>query len=70
TNYIAENDLPRHPLPAELYPSIGCKPCTRPIQPGENTRAGRWSGRNKTECGLHTEMFNKNRLTDEDFKLR
>jgi len=70
TNYIAENDLPRHPLPADQFPSVGCKPCTRPIQPGESTRAGRWSGRNKTECGLHTEMFNKDRLTDEDFKLR
>ncbi|MBT3713338.1 MAG: phosphoadenylyl-sulfate reductase [Anaerolineae bacterium] len=64
-NYISANNLPRHPLPASRYPSIGCKPCTRAIQVGENERAGRWDGKGKTECGLHTEMFNKDKLTDE-----
>ena len=68
-NHIVEHDLPRHPLPEAQYPSVGCKPCTRPIQPGESDRAGRWSGKGKTECGLHTELFNKDTLTAEDFKL-
>ncbi len=58
-NYISEKNLPRHSMPVSLYPSIGCKPCTRAIQPNENERAGRWTGKGKTECGLHTEMFNK-----------
>jgi phosphoadenosine phosphosulfate reductase len=45
--------LPRHPLVARGYPSIGCAPCTRPVRPGEDTRAGRWPGHAKTECGIH-----------------
>ena len=69
SNYIAENNLPRHPMPNTQYPSIGCKPCTRAIQIGENERAGRWDGKGKTECGLHTEMFNKDGFTGDDFKL-
>ncbi len=67
--YILEHDLPHHPLPADNYPSVGCKPCTRAVQPGEGERAGRWSGKGKTECGLHTDLFNKERLTAADFKL-
>ena len=63
-NYISENDLPRHPMPASRYPSIGCKPCTRAIQPTENERAGRWTGKGKTECGLHTALFDKDRFTE------
>jgi len=51
--YIAAHDLPRHPLTALGYVSIGCAPTTRPIAPGENPRAGRWAGMDKTECGLH-----------------
>ncbi len=51
--YIADNDLPIHPLVDRGYPSIGCWPCTRPVAPGEDPRAGRWSGQSKTECGLH-----------------
>jgi phosphoadenosine phosphosulfate reductase len=47
-------DLPRNPLTDRGYPSIGCWPCTRPVAPGEDRRAGRWSGSDKTECGLHT----------------
>ena len=52
--YLRENDLPYHPLLDQGYTSIGCWPCTRPTRPGESERAGRWSGRGKTECGLHT----------------
>ncbi len=51
--YIEENRLPRHPLVAQGYPSIGCMPCTSPVNPGEDERAGRWKGREKTECGIH-----------------
>ena len=52
-DYLAENNLPRHPLVAKGYASIGCAPCTSPIKPGEDPRAGRWRGSQKTECGIH-----------------
>jgi phosphoadenosine phosphosulfate reductase len=52
--YIHDHDLPYNALHDRGYPSIGCTHCTRSVQPGENARAGRWSGFNKTECGLHT----------------
>jgi phosphoadenosine phosphosulfate reductase len=51
--YIAENRLPRHPLVARGYPSIGCAPCTTPVAPGEDPRAGRWRALGKDECGIH-----------------
>ena len=51
--YIAEAGLPRHPLVAKGFPSIGCLPCTSAVRPGEDERAGRWRGRGKTECGIH-----------------
>ncbi len=51
--YIEENRLPRHPLVSRGYPSIGCAPCTAPVAPGDDPRAGRWRGREKTECGIH-----------------
>jgi phosphoadenosine phosphosulfate reductase len=51
---IVDEDVPYNPLHDQNYPSIGCQPCTRPVQPGEDERAGRWSGSTKTECGLHT----------------
>lgn len=51
--YMIENRLPRHPLVAKGYPSIGCAPCTSPVKPGEDPRAGRWRGSQKTECGIH-----------------
>ena len=51
--YMVENRLPRHPLVAKGYPSIGCAPCTSPVKPGEDPRAGRWRGQDKTECGIH-----------------
>jgi phosphoadenosine phosphosulfate reductase len=52
--YFAEHKLPRHPLEANGYPSIGCAPCTSKVQPGEDPRAGRWRGWDKVECGIHT----------------
>lgn len=51
--YLRAHDLPRHPLVAQGYPSIGCAPCTSPVAPGEDPRAGRWRGQAKTECGIH-----------------
>ncbi|TNF63608.1 MAG: phosphoadenylyl-sulfate reductase, partial [Rhodobacteraceae bacterium] len=51
--YIEENRLPRHPLVAKGYPSIGCAPCTSPVAPGEDPRAGRWRNQDKDECGIH-----------------
>jgi len=55
--YMKQHDLPYHPLYAQGYTSIGCNPltCTRPIQLGEDPRAGRWSGTQKLECGMHLE---------------
>jgi len=52
-DYMANNRLPRHPLVARGYPSIGCAPCTTPVKPGEDPRAGRWRGTAKDECGIH-----------------
>jgi phosphoadenosine phosphosulfate reductase len=51
--YEELEDLPRNPLVARGHFSIGCWPCTRPVAPGEDRRAGRWSGQAKVECGLH-----------------
>jgi phosphoadenosine phosphosulfate reductase len=51
--YIAEHRIPVNPLAELGYGSIGCAPCTRPVAPGEDARAGRWAGRSKTECGIH-----------------
>ena len=54
TGYLDAFALPRHPLVAKGYLSIGCIPCTSPVKPGEDPRAGRWRERAKVECGLHT----------------
>ena len=51
--YMRVHALREHPLVAYGYLSIGCFPCTRPVSPGEDARAGRWSGKAKTECGIH-----------------
>lgn len=51
--YQRDHGLPVHPLAEHGYSSIGCWPCTRPVAEGEDPRAGRWSGADKTECGLH-----------------
>lgn len=52
-NYIREHDVIYNPLHDQNYPSIGCAYCTRQVMPGEDPRAGRWSGHQKIECGLH-----------------
>jgi phosphoadenosine phosphosulfate reductase len=52
-DYIVNNNLPRHPLVAKGYPSLGCAPCTSPVKDGEDERAGRWRGADKVECGIH-----------------
>ncbi|MFL6032018.1 MAG: phosphoadenylyl-sulfate reductase [Rubrobacteraceae bacterium] len=51
--YVRQYDVPLNPLLSMGYRSIGCEPCTRPVAPGEDARAGRWPGMDKTECGLH-----------------
>jgi phosphoadenosine phosphosulfate reductase len=51
--YLAQHALPLHPLRTSNYRSIGCATCTRPVLQGEDSRAGRWSGTTKTECGIH-----------------
>jgi len=51
--YIRQHDVPYNALHERSYPSIGCTHCTRAVLPGEDPRAGRWSGSSKTECGLH-----------------
>ncbi|SIS71023.1 phosphoadenosine phosphosulfate reductase [Roseivivax lentus] len=53
--YMDENRLPRHPLVARGFPSIGCAPCTSRVAPGEDPRAGRWRDKPKEECGIHFE---------------
>ena len=54
-DYTAKHNLPIHPLVEDGYPSIGCMPCTRRVAAGEDYRAGRWSGLDKDECGIHLE---------------
>lgn len=51
--YMEAHALPRHPLVAQGFPSIGCAPCTTAVAPGEDARAGRWRGTDVTECGIH-----------------
>lgn len=52
-SFLMKNEVPYNPLHDQGYPSIGCWPCTRPVQDGEDERAGRWAGEVKKECGLH-----------------
>ncbi len=52
--FVVANQVPYNPLHDQGYPSIGCAPCTRPVVPGGDERAGRWAGQAKTECGLHS----------------
>jgi len=54
--HVRENDVPFNPLHEQGYPSIGCVPCTSPVLPGEEPRAGRWRGREKKECGIHVAI--------------
>lgn len=53
--YLYIHDLPYNELHDRGYPSLGCVPCTRAVAPGEDERAGRWAGSNKTECGIHLQ---------------
>jgi phosphoadenosine phosphosulfate reductase len=53
--HFAAHQLPRHPLEADGFASIGCVPCTSRVQPGEDPRAGRWRHWDKTECGIHNQ---------------
>ncbi len=55
-SYLGAHALPRHPLVADGYPSIGCMPCTQRVVPGAGYREGRWSGLDKDECGIHTGL--------------
>lgn len=52
-DYIRDHNVPTNPLHEQGFPSIGCWPCTRPVQDGDDDRAGRWAGTAKRECGLH-----------------
>ncbi|GER06028.1 phosphoadenosine phosphosulfate reductase [Iodidimonas muriae] len=56
--YFDQYDLPKHPLEADGYLSIGCMPCTQRVAPGGDIRSGRWSGLDKTECGIHLSLSN------------
>jgi phosphoadenosine phosphosulfate reductase len=58
-NYLREHKIPYNPLHDRGYRSIGCQPCTRKTCNGESERAGRWTGFNKVECGIHTFMPKK-----------
>ena len=53
-DYVKDHEVPYNTLHDQGFPSIGCMPCTRAVQPGEDPRAGRWAGFDKKECGLHT----------------
>lgn len=61
--YAARHDVPLHPLYTRSYPSIGCMPCTRPVQPGEDLRAGRWwwEADVDKECGMHVSQTGRMR---------
>lgn len=69
--YMEENHLPSHPLLEKGYRSVGCAPCTVAIGLNDDERAGRWKGRSKTECGLHTEMFQHKNVNElkNDFRI-
>ena len=58
-DYIKRHKIPYNPLQDAGYRSIGCWPCTRKTATGENERAGRWTGFNKAECGIHTFLSPK-----------
>jgi len=62
--YMEEYHLPTHPLYERGYRSIGCAPCTIAVGVNDDDRAGRWAGRGKTECGLHTDLFRHKELAE------
>lgn len=63
--YLKEHKIPQHPLYEKGYMSIGCWPCTRPVQEGDDERTGRWAGKMKTECGIHTFKEIKSKDAEE-----
>ena len=65
--YMADHDLPQHPLVAQGYLSIGCAPCTSVVKTGEDPRSGRWRGWDKVECGIHTPVPEDNGGDDPVF---
>jgi phosphoadenosine phosphosulfate reductase len=69
--YSQEHHLPAHPLFQRGYRSIGCSPCTIAIGINDDERAGRWAGREKVECGLHTDMFRHKDMAElkSDFRI-
>jgi phosphoadenosine phosphosulfate reductase len=54
--YVMEHKLPYNPLHDQGMPSIGCWPCTKSVAAGDDPRSGRWTGKDKTECGIHTDI--------------
>jgi phosphoadenosine phosphosulfate reductase len=58
-DYVRRHGLPVHPLTRAGYASIGCRPCTRPVAPGADARAGRWADSGKTECGIHEDYWRR-----------
>jgi phosphoadenosine phosphosulfate reductase len=62
--YAEEHHLPSHPLLEKGYRSVGCAPCTIAIGMNDDERAGRWAGKDKVECGLHTTMFSKKDISE------
>ena len=68
--YIQENNLPKHPLYDKGYRSVGCAPCTIAIGVNDDERAGRWAGRGKVECGLHTSMFTKKNISESQSEFQ
>ena len=69
-NYVEENNLPKHPLYEKGYRSVGCAPCTIAIGANDDERAGRWAGRGKVECGLHTDMFRTKDITESQSEFQ
>lgn len=63
--YLKEHQIPKHPLYDLGYLSVGCWPCTRPVQDGDDERSGRWAGKAKTECGIHTFLEVKDEEKDK-----
>lgn len=66
--YLKEHQIPQHPLYEKGYLSIGCWPCTRPVQEGDDERSGRWAGKAKKECGIHTTFKQMNKPVVETEK--
>ncbi len=61
-SFLSATGLPRHPMVAQGFPSIGCWPCTQPADDPANPRAGRWAGQEKSECGLHVSRNERPRV--------